>query len=181
MSANVTPSLADNLGGYENQSGLHALLEAVCAQLRTQTLYAAKGIRVLPEYHGDLINQLNAVLGKKLSVLAMVGFEAANANHASLSAMLKDIRLEVRVYESVLINQAASGTRVSSLSFAEAALASLHQWMPTASASLINPQPLRMAEHHTLMLDREESKPASGMICYVARFVTAQCLVCHCS
>lgn len=181
MAANVTPTLADKLSGYENQSGLHALLEAVAAQLRTQTLFAAKGIRVLPEYDGDLINNLNLVLGKKLSVLAMVGFEAANADHKSLSAMLRDIRIEVKIFESVMINQGSTGTRVSALSFAEAALASLHQWAPTASASLVNPQSLRMAETNTLRLDNEESKPASGMICYTARFVTAQCLVCHCA
>lgn len=181
MAANVTPTLADKLSGYENQSGLHALLEAVSARLRTQTLFAAKGIRVLPEYDGDMINQLNAVLGRKLSVLAMVGFEAANASHASLSAMLRDIRIEVKIFESVLINQGATGTKTSALSFAEAALASLHQWAPTASASLINPQALRMAEQNTLRQDREESQPASGMICYTTRFVTAQCLVCHCS
>lgn len=181
MVANVTPTLADNLGGYQNQSGLHALLEAVSARLRTQTLFAAKAIRVLPEYDGDMINQLNAVLNKKLSVLAMVGFEAANADHKSLSAMLKDIRLEVKIFESVMINQGSTGTRVSALSFAEAALASLHQWAPTASASLVNPQSIRMAEQNTLRLDREESQPAKGMICYTTRFVTAQCLVCHCS
>ena len=181
MAANVTPTLADKLSGYENQSGLHALLEAVCARLRTQTLFAAKAIRVLPEYHGDLLNNLNAVLGKRLSVLAMVGFEAANADHKSLSAMFRDIRLEVKVFESVLFNQGASGTRVSSLSFAEAACGSLHQWAPTASESLVNPQALRMAEKNTLALDREESQQASGMICYTARFTTAQCLLCHCS
>jgi hypothetical protein len=181
MAANVTPTLADKLGGYQNQSGLHALLEAVAARLRTQTLFTAKAIRVLPEYDGDMINQLNAVLNKKLSVLAMVGFEAANAAHSSLSAMMKDIRLEVKIFESVMINQGSTGTRVSALSFAEAALASLHQWAPTASASLVNPQSIRMAEQNTLRLDREESQPASGMICYTTRFVTAQCLSCHCS
>lgn len=180
MPANVTASLDDKLSGYESQSGLHALLEAIAARLRTQDLFEAKGIRVLPEYHGDLINDLNKVLNRKLSVLAMVGFEAANADHKSLSAMLRDIRIEVKLFESVMINQGSTGTRVSALSFAEAALASLHQWAPTASASLVNPQALRMAEANTLRLDNEESKPAQGMICYTTRFVTAQCLVCHC-
>lgn len=181
MATNVTPTLADNLGGYQNQSGLHALLEAVSARLRTQTLFAAKGIRVLPEYDGDMINQLNKVLNKSLSVLAMVGFESANADQKSPAAILNDIRLEVKIFESVMINQGSTGTRVSALSFAEAALASLHYWAPTASASLVNPQALRMAEQNTLRLDREESQPSKGMICYTTRFVTKQCLVCHCS
>lgn len=181
MSADLTPALADKLSGYENQSGLHALLEAVCAKLRTQTLIAAKGIRVLPEYHGDLYNGINSVINRKLSMLMMVSFAAVNAKHSSLSAMLRDIRIEVRVYESVLINQSASGTQTSALSFAEAALATLHQWQPEATSALINPQALRMAETGTLRLDEENAKPASGMICYATAFNTGACLTCHCS
>ncbi|WP_395735227.1 hypothetical protein [Prosthecobacter sp.] len=181
MAANVTPNLADKLSGYENQSGLHALLEAICARLRTQDLFAAKGLRVLPEYDGDLINSLVAVLNKRLSVFASVSFSVCNANQASLSAMLKDIHIEVEVYESVLMNQGASGTKTSALTFAEAALASLHQWSPEQTATLRNPQPLRMQQTGTLQMDKEKSDLKGGLVCYVARLVTSQCLACHCS
>jgi|GEM_PF-2495154 len=181
MPANVTPTVADKLSGYESQSGLHALLEAVCAELRTQPLFAAKGLRVLPEYDGDLLNSLNAVLNKKLSVIAVVSFSTVNADHKSLSTMLGDIHLEVELFENVLINQGTTGTRVSALSFAEAALGHLHQWAPDASAVLINPQSLRMQSTATLQMDKEKSDLKSGLVCYVARFTTAQCLVCHCA
>lgn len=182
MSANVTPTLPDKLAtGYENQSGLHALLEAVCARLRTQALLAAKSLRVLPEYHADLFNQLNAVLNKKLSVLVSVGFSAADANHKSLSAMLGRVRLEIDVFENVLINQGATGTKTSALSFAEACLSSLHQWQPTASVLMINPGVLRMEESGTLSLNKDKSDLNAGLVCYTARLVTSQCLTCHCA
>lgn len=182
MSANVTPTVPDKFAsGYENQSGLHALLEAVCARLRTQTLISAKALRVLPEYHADLFNQLNAVLNKKLSVLISVGFATADANHKSLSAMLGRVRLEIDVFENVLINQATKGTKTSALSFAEACLSSLHQWAPTAGATLINPGALRMEESNTLGLNKDKSELKSGLVCYTVRLVTSQCLSCHCA
>lgn len=181
MGANVTPTLADKLSGYTQPSGLHSLLEAICARLRTQTLYASSGIRVLPEYDGDLINSLVNVLNKRLSICAVVSFSACNADHTSLSLMLRDIRVDVSVYESVLMNQSASGTQISALTFAEAALAQLHQWAPTATDVLINPQPLRMQKSGTLILDQEKSDLKGGLICYVARFATSQAVAAHSS
>lgn len=181
MPANVTPTVADKLTGYETPSGLHSLLEAICARLRTQTLYASKGLRVLPEYDGDLINSLVAVLNKRLSVFASVSFSVCNSNQKSVSAFLNDIHIEVEVFENVLANQSASGTKVSALTFAEAALSSLHQWAPEASEVLKNPQPLRMQQSGTLQMDKDKSDLKGGMVCYVARLVTSQCLACHCS
>jgi len=182
LSANVTPTVPDKFAsGYENPSGLHALLEAVCVKLRTQTLISAKALRVLPEYHADLYNQLNAVLNKKLSVLISVGFSTADAAHKSLSAMLGRVRIEIDVFENVLINQAASGTKTSALSFAEACLSALHQWQPTPSATLINPGALRMEESGTLQMNKDKSQLSSGLVCYTVRLVTSQCLSCHCA
>lgn len=180
MGANVTPNLADKLSGYEQPSGLHSLLESICARLREQSLYAAKGMRVLPEYHGDLMNSLAAVLGKRLSVLAVVSFEACNADHTSLSLALRDIRIKVSVYESVLINQGTTGTKISALTFAEAALAQLHMWAPAATDVLLNPQPLHMLKSNTLGLDADGSDLKGGQVCYTVRFATSQCVACHC-
>lgn len=187
MPADVTPTLGDKFAtGYENQSGLHALLEAVCARLRAAetapkvNLIQTKGVRVLPEYHADLLNSLVAVLNKKLSVFIAVGFSEASADHDSLSAMLKGVRLEIDVFENVLINQAATGTKTSALSFAEVTLARLHQWQPTATAALINPQSLRMAKSGTLQMNKEKSDLKAGLVCYTTRFTTGACLTCHC-
>lgn len=188
MSADVTPTLADKLTGYQSQSGLHALIEAVCSELRREetaegavNLIQSKGVRVLPEYHGDLINSLAAVLNRKLSVLISVGFSTVDADHESLSTMLKGVRLEISVFENVLINQGASGTRVSALTFAEIALSRLHQFQPEASAALVNPQSLRMARSGTLQMNKEQSELKSGLVCYTVRLVTGACLTCHCS
>jgi hypothetical protein len=61
MSANQTPGLSDKTPlGYEGTSALQSLLETVAERLRAQKLIAIKGIRVLPEYAGDLYNQLNS-------------------------------------------------------------------------------------------------------------------------
>jgi hypothetical protein len=182
MSANVTSTVPDKFAsGYENQSGLHALLEAVCAELRLQPLIAAKELRVLPEYHADLFNQLNAVLNKKLSVLISVGFAQVDADHDSLSTMLRRVTLEIDVFENVLINQAATGTKTSALSYAEACLSALHQWQPTATETLVNPGALRMAKSGTLTLNKDKSELKSGLVCYTTRFLTSQCLACHCA
>jgi hypothetical protein len=181
MSADLTPTLADKLpGGYEVSSSLHTLLEAVAAKLRTHSIIAAKGIRVLPEYHGDLYNQLNSVINKRLSILVMVGLEGANAAHGSIQVAMKDIRLQVHVFESVLMNQGATGTKVPALALAEAAIVTLQNWQPAASDNMPNPGPLFMQKEKTLFLNEELAKPEAGMVCYTARFFTSGCLICHC-
>jgi hypothetical protein len=60
--------------------------------------------------------------------------------------MLKDIRLQVHVFESVLFNQGASGTKISALALAERCLTQLNDWTPTATASLVNPSCTHDAE-----------------------------------
>lgn len=182
------PAVPDKFAsGYENQSGLHALLEAVCSRLRAEpeegesNLIHAKSVRVLPEYHADLVNSLALVLGKKLGVLISVGFSTVNADHKSIMTMLKGVRLEIEVYENVLFNQSTQGTKTSALTFAEVTLSRLHQWLPTATESLINPQVVRMEENGTLQMDREKSDLKNGLVCYVTRFVTGACLTCHCT
>lgn len=181
MPSDVTPTVSDKLDGYENQSGLHALLEAICTELRTQALIAAKGVRVLPEYHADLMNNLVAVLNKRLGLLINVGFSTADADHDSMSAMLRTVKIEVDVYENVLFNQSAQGTKTSALSFAEATLSCLHQWLPTATETLINPQTVRMAKSGTLQMNREKTDLKAGLVCYTTRFVTGACITCHCA
>jgi hypothetical protein len=181
MSANQTPGLSDKTPlGYEGTSALQSLLETVAERLRAQKLIAIKGIRVLPEYAGDLYNQLNSVLNKRLGLLIMVGFEGANAAQTSGQHMLKDIRLQVHVFESVLFNQGASGTKISALALAERCLTQLNDWTPTATASLVNPQVITMQSDRTLFLNEEEAKPEAGMICYTVRLKASACLVCDC-
>jgi hypothetical protein len=181
MSANQTPGLSDKTPlGYEGTSALQSLLETVAERLRAQKLIAIKGIRVLPEYAGDLYNQLNAVIGKRLGALIQVGFESGNAGQTSGQNMLKDIRLQVHVFESVLFNQGASGTKISALALAERCLTQLNDWTPTATASLVNPAALMMQSERTLFLNEEEAKPEAGMICYTVRLKASACLVCDC-
>lgn len=180
MPADVASTVPDKLTGYENQSGLHSLLEACAARLRTHTLIAAKGLRVLPEYHADMYNSLVRVMNAKLSVFAMIGFSIGNASHASVANILKDLRIEVNVFENVLINMGATGTKVSALSYAEACLTSLHWFTPEASGALVKGNMIRMAESGTIGLNQEKSQLTSGLVCYTARFVTSHCIACHC-
>ncbi len=177
MSADKTPTVADkSLSGYIVTSGLHALLEAVAAEIRTVPLVNKHGIRVLPEYAGDMYNQMNRVINKQLSLLVMVALETANKGNESIVPWLKDVRLQVHVYEGVLMNESSSGTRVPALAVAERVCARLHNYQPPASASLTEPQPLFLSAERTLGLNADESQPMKGMVCYTARFRTSTCI-----
>ncbi len=180
--SDVTPTLPDKTpGGYENPSALHALLDAICTRLEGQTLIAAKSVRVLPEFHADLYNKLVAVMNKKLSVLIQVGFERLNKGDKSIAVYFRDMQITVDVYESVLINQSASGTKVSALSFAEACALRLHAWQPDKTAALVNPGTLMLAENGSLQMDREKSDLKAGLVCYSVSLTTGGCLAAHSS
>lgn len=182
MASDITPTLSDKTPfGYEAPSALQAFLEAIAERLRAQKLIALAGIRVLPEYEGDLYNKLNAVMNKKLGLLIMVGFEGANAGQGSSALMLKDIRLQVHIFESVLLNQGASGTRISALALAERVLSQLHDWQPAKTDILVNPGIISMQSDRTLFLNLEESKPEAGAVCYTTRFRSSSCIVCDCA
>lgn len=178
MSADKTPTLADHLSGYHAASSLLSLLEAIAAELRKTPLINKHSIRVLPEYAGDLMNSMNAVINKQLSMLVMVTMESASAKHASLETVLRNVGIAVHVYESVLINQSASGTRVPAITIAESVLKNLHGWQAAATNAIPGPSELMMQPDNTLRLNDTESNPKAGMICYTARLHTMTCLEC---
>jgi hypothetical protein len=181
MSGNVTPTLPDKSPiGYVKTARLHDLLEATAKRLRTDCpLIADADILCLPEYEGDLWNNIKKILNKQLGILLVIGLESVNSRAEGSTAFFRDIALVVRCYESVLLNQSSTGTRIPALALAEAACYYLHDWIPT-EADVDAPQPLAMQENNTLHLDPHLSKPENGMICWVARFTTSGCVSCLC-
>jgi hypothetical protein len=180
--SDVTPTVPDKTpGGYENPSALHTLLDAIVTRLEGQALVAAKGVRVLPEFHADLYNKLVAIMNRKMAVLIQVGFERINKGDKCLAVYFRDMQIVVDVYESVLFNQSASGTKVSSLSFAEACAIRLHGWQPEKTSVLLNPGTLNLAENGTLQMDREKSDLKNGVVCYSINLTTGGCLAAHAS
>lgn len=177
MASDVAPTVPDKTpGGYEVTGRLHDICEAVAARLRGMNVVQAKGIRVLPEYDGDMFNQLVSVMNKRLAILVVVGIDDGGINslQRGIGTFLKDIGIKVSVFESVLFNQGATGSKVSSLALAELSLSRLHNWIPSTEEVAV-PQIISMREEKTLFLDAERSKPESGLICYTSRFFTSGC------
>lgn len=182
MHGDVASTVPDKTpSGYERTGRIHDLCEAVAARLRTCSIIQDKGIRVLPEYAGDMFNQLAGVLNKRLSVLIVVGLDdgGINALQRGEGVYLKDIGIKVSCFESVLLNQSSTGTKVSALALAELSLVKLHAWMPEAE-DVAAPQPIYMREEKTLILDADKSKPEQGLVCYTTRFTCAGCAKCDC-
>lgn len=178
--SDATPTLPDKTpGGYENASALHTLLEAIAARLESQDLIAATGVRVLPEFAGDLYSKLVQVMNKKLGALIVVGFDQVNKGDSSLSVFFRRMEIVIDCYESVLLNQSSTGTRTSALTLAEACAIHLHQWQPAKTAVLVNPGVLSLTENGTLFMDRDKGDPAKGLICYSARLTCGGCLAAH--
>ena len=170
MSADVTPTLPDKTpGGYTSAGSLQALIDDVASRLQAHDLILAKGIRVLPEYAGDLYTRLNELLNKRLSCLMVVALEGVDSKATGMTRSFKQIALTVLCYESVIHNQATLGSRTSALTLAELACGWLHNWQSADG------QQVWMQEENTLALDKDRTDLKAGVVCYAARLFTQGC------